>query len=250
MRIKFCFYRLHAENMSLNELITIAANGRPLHLAHEWKISLDAEGKVVALTDDGSLKPALRDPLERAIHNWIFDPGHVAGRPAPTETGLTVDISVVPAAGGNYAVRVDDARTGGSISPRAGDRNAMPRFPADAVRPNLAVIVVVKADYDENGRVVSVESQSSQGIGATRSLEAATVAAVKKWIVSPERVDGHGIASSVMVPVCYTVSRTTRIPDFDCSWKPPGSNSKIDNGSAFALESVARLRSDVIGHAL
>lgn len=229
---------------------TMAANDGPLHLTHEWKMSLDAEGNVVALKDDGSLKAALRDPLERAIRGWIFDPGHIAGRPAPTETGLTVDVSIVPSAGG-YTVRIDDARTGGRISPRAGDHKALPRFPADAVRLKLAAMVVVKANYDENGQVLSVEPQRDQGIGVIGSLEAATVVAVKRWIVSPERVDGHGVASSVMVPVCYTItSRSSGSIDLDCSWKPPGSNSKVDNGGAFALDPVAHLRSDVIGHAL
>lgn len=231
--------------------VAVAANDRPLHLTHEWKVSLGADGKVVALKSVGKLNAVVCDPLEQAIRGWLFDPGHIGGQPAPTETGLTVDVTFAPSAGGSYAVRIDDARTGGSISPRAGDHKALPRFPADAVRLKLAAMVVVKANYDENGQVLSVEPQRDQGIGVIGSLEAATVAAVKRWIVSPERVDGHGVASSVMVPVCYTItSRSSGSIDLDCSWKPPGSNSKVDNGGAFTVEPVAHLRSDVIGHAL
>ncbi|MFI4970669.1 MAG: hypothetical protein ACHP7D_10730 [Lysobacterales bacterium] len=107
----------------------------------------------------------------------------------------------------------------------------------------------MKADYDANGKVVAVEPQPDQDINASKSLRAATVAAVRKWTVDPERVGGHGVAASLMVPICYTVT-VGYPPDFACAWTPPGSRSKIDNGAAYALAPVATLRSDVIGHTL
>lgn len=224
------------------------APGRSLHLSHDWRVSLDANGKVVTLRDSGKLDAAVRDPLERAIRGWAFEPGRIDGQPGPTETTLTLDVTFIPTARGDYSVRIDDARTGGTID-IATSRNALPRFPRDAAPPGLVARVVVKADYDTDGKIIAVEAQPDQGINASKSLQKATIAAVRKWKVDPEQVGGHGVAASVMVPICYTV--TVGWPrDFDCTWTPPGSHSKVDNGGAYALAPAARLKSDVIGHAL
>ncbi|MFI4970668.1 MAG: hypothetical protein ACHP7D_10725, partial [Lysobacterales bacterium] len=69
---------------------------------------------------------AVREPLEHAIRSWIFEPGRIDGQPAPTETTLTLDVSFVPSADGKYAVRIDDARTGGDID-LAASKRAPPR---------------------------------------------------------------------------------------------------------------------------
>ncbi|MEO5622705.1 MAG: energy transducer TonB [Dokdonella sp.] len=231
--------------------VTAVAGDAPLHMTHEWHVSLDAGGKVAALKDTGELAAGVRDPLERAIRGWSFEPGRIDGKPAPTETALTLEVTFVPAADGNYSVRIDDARTGGTIDTRD-SKAAPPRFPHELARrtPFLGR-VVVRADYDAEGRIVTVTAQPDQGIHATRSLDAATIAAVRQWKAIPERVDGHGVAASVMVPVCYTaVLAGSRPPDYNCTWTPPGSNSKVDNGGSFALAPTAKLVSDVIGHAL
>jgi TonB family protein len=225
-----------------------AASDHSLHLTHDWQVSLDANGKVITLQDSGKLDAALRDPLEHAIRGWAFEPGRIDGQPVPTETTLTLDVTFVPTEHDNYSVRIDDARTGGTIDV-ATSMKAPPHFPRDAMRPGLVARVVVKADYDANGKVIAVEPQPDQDINASKSLQKATIAAVRKWKVDPEQVGGHGVAASVMVPICYTV--TVGWPrDFDCTWTPPGSHSKVDNGGAYALAPTARLKSDVIGHAL
>ena len=221
-----------------------------LHLSHAWQVSLDADGKVVALRDSDELTPALREPLERAIRGWTFEPGRLAGKPEPTETTLSLDVSFIPTAGDGYAVRIDDARTGGSID-TATSRKAPPRMPRDAAKPGLVAMIVVKANYDASGAIVSVEPQPQLSVNAMRSLEKATIAAVKKWSVAPERVGGRPVASSLMLPVCYTVSSGSRPPqDFACVFTPQGSTSKIAQGGAYALEPAAQLRSDVIGRML
>lgn len=236
----------------LAALSTVAATAMgadaPLHLNHAWHVSLDAKGKVTALADVGNLAAGVRDPLERAIRAWSFEAGQVNGTPAPTETTLVLDVTFLPGADGNYAVRIDDARTGGAIDTKSSMVNP-PHMPRDVVKPGFMGRVVVKADYDADGKIIAVTPQADQGFHATRSLDAATVKAVRKWKVTPEQVGGHGVAASVMVPICYTVT-TGRAPDVDCSWTPPGSKSTVDNGAAFALAPSTKLLSDVIGHAL
>jgi hypothetical protein len=226
-----------------------AAPAHPLHLTNEWKVSIDAKGEVATLQDRGHLDAAVRDPLEHAIHAWTFEPGRVDGQPAPTETMVTLDVTFVPSADGKYAVRIDDARTGGAVNV-ATAKKSPPRMPRDAIHLGLMALVVVKADYDTDGKIVAVEPQPDQGINASKSLQAATVAAVRKWTVDPEQVGGHGVAASLMVPICYTVTDGRAPPEFAREWTPPGSRSKIDNGGAYALEPAARLKSDVIGRTL
>lgn len=227
-----------------------AAPARPLHLSNAWQVSLDANGKVVALQDSGKLDAGVRDPLEHAIRSWTFEPGRINGQPAPTETTLTLNVTFVPKGQDDYSVRIDDARTGGSIDIST-SKKFMPRFPRDAARPGLVARVVVKADYDANGNITEVETQPDQGVNVSKSLRASALAVVPKWRVEPERVGGHALAGSVMVPICYKVVKDPRQSDkLDCAWRPPGSRSKIDNGSAYALAPAAKLKSDVIGHAL
>lgn len=243
--------RVVAVAFALSLPLAAAANSadKPLHLTQEWQLSIDAAGKVAALKDPGKLSPAVREQLERAIRGWRFDPGKLGGEPAPTDTTLTLDISFVPAADGNYSVRIDDARVGGTI-----DRSrklAPPRFPRDAMKPGLVAMVVVKADYSADGRIIAVEPQPAESLNATRSLQAATVAAVKRWAVTPERVGGQGVASSMMIPVCYTVTwGRPSLPDFNCAWTPQGSRSKVGDGAAFAVSPAAKLTADVIGRTL
>lgn len=253
-------FPLHSKDLAMHRFLVVAATAAAfaipatalakdasLHLTHKWNVSLDASGKVTSLADHGTLVSAVREPLERAIRGWSFQPGKIDGKPAPTDTALTLDVTFLPTADGKYSVRIDDARTGGTIE--AAKR--MPIFPRDALRPGLIARVVVKADYDADGRIVAVEAQPDQGIHALRSLQAATVDAVRHWKVTPERVGGHGVASTVMVPVCYSVAiGNSRPPDFACTWTPPGSKSKIDDGGAFALAPTAKLATDVIGRAL
>lgn len=230
--------------------VAAARKDVPLHLTHAWHVSLEADGKVSALADKGELASSVRDPLENAIHSWSFEPGRIDGKPAATETTLTLNVTFVPAADGSYAIRIDDARTGGTID--LTKKVKPPNFPRDVAhkaRQGFVGRVVVKADYDAEGKIVAVAAQTEQGLHATPSLDAASVAAVQQWTIIPERVGGHGVASSVMVPICYTIS-TGWPQDFDCDWTPPGSKSKIQDGVAFALAPSAKLATDVIGRTL
>lgn len=234
--------------MLLSEWALAGERTRDLHLTQSWQLSLGADGRVARLVPIGELEPAVRGPLERAIRGWSFEPGRVEGQPAPTESALTLDVSFVPGQGDDYSVRIDDARTGGRVIADS-RRKGAPRFPRDALRHGLFAMIVVRADYDAEGRIVAVEPQPQYAVNSMRSLEKATVAAVKKWTVAPERVGGKAVASSLLLPVCYTVTNG-RPPEYDCAFTPQGSPVRIGEGGAFALGSSTQLRSQVIGRAL
>lgn len=227
--------------------LATAAEDKPLHLSASWDVSLDAQGKVVALEGGKRLDAAVREPLQKAIRSWTFEPGRVDGSPASTDTALTLDLSFVPTADGQYSIRIDQARTGGKVG-----KSTPPRFPREAVRPGLVALVVVKLDYDADGRVTSVEVVPDQGFNTSRALDSAAVKAARQWKVLPEKVAGHGVASSIMTPICYYVEPVGRHVEGDpCpAWTPPGSTSSVGQGEAYALAPTAKLVSEVAGRTL
>lgn len=220
----------------------------PMPLSYQWNVSIDKDGHVASLTAQSVLKADVREPLERAIRSWMFDAGRIDDHAAATETTLTVDVRFVPAAQDRFAVRIDDARTGGTISFPKGDSRAIPRLPTKGIRNGTGALVVVKVAYDADGHVLTVDPQASESVATTPAFDQATVTAVRRWTARPERVDGHGVPGVVMVPVCYTVG--TANSTFDCSWRPHGSRAMVGQGGSLALESAAHLRTDVVGHAL
>ncbi|MEO7430970.1 MAG: hypothetical protein ABIR62_02875 [Dokdonella sp.] len=220
----------------------------PSPLSYQWNVSVDKDGHLVSLTAQSDLGADVREPLERAIRGWTFEPGRIDDHAAATETTLTVDVSFVPAPQNRYAVRIDDARTGGAISFPKGDSRAIPRLPTKGIRNGTAALVVVKVAYDADGHVLTVDPQASESVASTPAFDQATVTAVRRWSARPERVGGHGVPAVVMVPVCYTVG--TANTTFDCSWRPHGSRAVIGQGGALALESAVHLQTDIIGHAL
>lgn len=214
----------------------------------KWLVSLDAEGHVVGIEPaDATLVESARVPLERAIREWRFVSGRVNGTPAPTQTILTLDIALVPAGEDRFNVRIEDAHTGGDIAIKGARKP--PRYPSDAIQHRWRGMVVLKVDYDADGRVVA----SSPADGAptvAMSLVRSAEKAVKDWAFSPEVVGGHALAGSAFVSVCFDIVPAGSRPSGDCVWTPPGSKSALRDGEAIALAPATRLETDVIGHTL
>jgi TonB family protein len=214
----------------------------------KWLISLDVAGKVTAIEPaDATLVDAARIPLERAIREWRFVPGHVDGAPAPTETILTLDIALVPAGDDHFNVRIDDARTGGDIAIKGARKP--PKYPPDAIQHRWQGMVVLKVDYDADGRVVTAKPAEGAPTVA-QSLVRSAEKAVRDWGFSPEVVGGHALAGSALISVCFDIVPAGTRPKGDCVWTPPGARSALRETDAFALEPATRLETDVVGHML
>jgi TonB family protein len=218
------------------------------HYGTRWAVSLDAEGRVATLESADKPPEAIRVPLDAAIRKWQFVPGTVNGQPVPTETMLTVDVTLVPAGDDKYALRVDDARTGGAVKSKDmhGD---YPKYPSDAVRHHRQGLVVLKVDYDEKGHVLAAKRRDdAPAVGA--DLEVAASRAVKSWRFTPEVVGGRALAGSAIVPICFEmVGMGKDIERANCNWIPPGVKS-LQEGGVVALEPAARLKTDIVGHTL
>ena len=233
--------------VGLLALAPLAGAEEPLVVESTWGVSLDASGHVVALESHGALKPVLRDPLAEAIRGWAFEPGRIDGQPAPTETSLDLSVALEADAGGNYQVRVVDVRIGAEVA-----SSVPPRFPPRLVRrikTPFSGLVVAEVRYDAQGRVL--EAELAPGTPAADPLlQEAALESIRKWRFQPERVGGHPLAGSAWVPLCFTLTTSARhIPDCE-HWTPPGANTPVPDGSAFALQPAATLRSEVVGHLL
>lgn len=215
-----------------------------------WLVSLDAAGHVAKIeAGDKTLIDAVRMPLGEAIRRWQFVPGMLDGKPAPTDTTLTVDISLVPHGEDKYAVRVDDARTGGDV-PVQGIRKA-PKYPPAAIQHHRQGMVVLKVDYDASGHVVAANMHENAPAVAPELAKSAQQA-VKAWIFAPEVVGGHPLAGSAIVPICFEIfpSGTLRPRHMNCAWTPPGSQSTLHDADVLAIEPAAKLQTHVVGHTL
>lgn len=233
--------------VGLLALAPLAGAEEPLVVESTWGVSLDASGHVVALESHGALKPVLRDPLAEAIRGWAFEPGRIDGQPAPTETSLDLSVALEADAEGNYQVRVVDVRIGAEVA-----SSVPPRFPPRLVRrikTPFSGLVVAEVRYDAQGRVL--EAELAPGTPAADPLlQEAALESIRKWRFQPERVGGHPLAGLAWVPLCFTLTTSARhIPDCE-HWTPPGANTPVPDGSAFALQPAATLRSEVVGHLL
>ncbi|MBK7013237.1 MAG: energy transducer TonB [Xanthomonadales bacterium] len=219
----------------------------------QWRMSLDAEGHITALEPNGKPIDALRQKLEPTIRNWEFVPGTVDGRPARTDTLLSVQVALTAMAGSDQlSVTIEDVRTGGFV---AGNRKP-PRFPpAEATRlinGSGFASVVFEVSYDLDGKVEEVTPIASSPAMKGRFKEYAETA-VRSWRYEPERVAGIGVPGKVVVPLCFSVgsNRTSAQRAAEkCQWTQPGSKASVDQGQSLALDSSVTLKSDVIGSTL
>lgn len=145
---------------------------------------------------------------------------------------------------GGYAIRIDDARVGGRI-----DQIPEMRVNPRDVREGT-FLYVARVAYDEDGKVVSIDPEHGTPevpSGVRRSFERV----LKGSTFVPERVGGHGIAAEIVIPMCVSTTRSRKTSPSDaCDWTPPHRSASIGGGQFVAVDSAAKLRTDVVGRAL
>jgi TonB family protein len=251
--------RVHA--LVANSILALAIAGaasaadkaeEPIKLDFAWKLSLDAQGHVAQLTAITNKRsdrvPQVRDRIEQAIRSWAFVSGKVDGRPAPTDTHLSVSISLVPNDENSYRIAFDNVRTGGSVL-----KAAPPHYPESAVRDRKTGMVVLRVDYDADGKTVKAALDPDAPPIDKALVDASIDVVMKKWTFQPELVDGHGIPGTQVLPICYSIFEVpvhSRNPAPGCLWRPPGNRAAIGQGDSLAINPVAHLAVDVAGHAL
>lgn len=200
----------------------------------EWKLSLDADGKIESLKRiNPEYLPEVGKQLEPIVRTWHFTPGKVESRQLPTETTLGVTVAFEPESTDStqYHVRIKSASTGGTFK-----HVVRPPYPTVAQRAHQEGAVMLWINYDAAGAITSVRNvpeMSTEGINT--ALTDAAIDAVKHWTFRPETVDGRGVPSEALVPICF------QMLDTPCHWKPWPGKRPFHSGEAVALSSVVGL---------
>ena len=221
----------------------------------QWRMSLAADGSITALVPRGEGLEVLRPRLEQAVKQWEFAPGSLNGKPAATETLLSVQVALTPSADAkSYAVTIRDARTGGGVS-----KAEPPRFSALVVKKlmgrsnTLVKQVVVEVSYDDAGKATDVAVAAGSPVADGPLLDSVE-RAMRKSRFDPERVNGVAVAGKILTTICIAISmggREARKLARTCAaWSLPGSGASVDQGQSLAMESSVELKTSVVGSLL
>jgi TonB family protein len=225
-----------------------------LQVTASWRVLIDADGHVSSMTANDRLTEAAHAQIDPIVRRWIFIPGHVNGRPAETETSVTVGFTLVDLGNDKYSARIDQATTGGAADIKF---RAPPKYPRNEMIKGHSGLAVLDVAYGTDGQVTDVKLADGAPAVADDFVKAAS-SAIQLWRFSPEVVGGHALAGHVVTPMCFTVERfygaarppQTLPPSPMCEWRPPGSATPLRDGEVMALAPVARLRDDVTTHAM
>ncbi len=247
----------HAWLLALALLGPIVARGKPatdapLRLDLSWRLSMDAQGHVTALTAEGQTQhlkiPEIRQSIEQRIRTWQFAPGTLNGKPAPTQTTLKLDVSLLRKGSGQLQITFDTARTGGEIA-----RSTPPFIPPTLLQNGFhSGLVVLRISYDADGNPTKIELEPGAP-RASKILAHVAIETVKRWSFRPEKVSGHGVPGTELMPMCIFVTpvdglgRMTDEPK-NCDWTPPNTTFALSQGDSLAINPIARLLTEITDH--
>jgi hypothetical protein len=201
-------------------------------------IDIDTDGKVTALKWLNE-KPALNvftNAVTPEVTQWKFEPGTLNGAPAATRTYLALAILAKPNETGGISLTVKGASTGMNLS-----NPVVPRYPTAGMvyGVNATVRAIVNFDVNGKGTIRSTEYTASRSRYDKHFLKAVTTA-VDAWRVEPEIVGGRPVAGTVSIPFVFCVQG-------DWCAKRRAAAKGEDNTTPMALDSAAKLRSEVEG---
>ena len=218
-----------------------AAAGKPVDLTMSWSVALDAKGSITSLTPTQTTNPGLYQRLAPAIRTWHFTTGKVKGVSVPSETTLTIHVTLEPV-DGFYRVRLRDATTGARYATMT-----PPKYPDGALMSKRGGAVMLQVHYDAAGSVTEAKLVDGGVPKPGNDIERAAIAAVKHWTFTPESVGGHAIAGSARVPLCFSARPET---ENTCRWQIDKSEVSLDTKVPLAMNPAVRLETDVAGSTL
>jgi TonB family protein len=195
-----------------------------------WNLSLDSEGRIADLSPiDVDYLPTIRQQIEPTVRSWHFTPGKVDGRPEPTRTTLIVGVALEKSKDDQYVGGITSAATGPTYK-----HIVLPEYPHGAHHRGSAGGVMLRVDFDAEGRVTSASDVPEMEAAAVDpALTKAALVAVKHWTFRPETVASHGVSGAAFVPVCF------RIRDEECRWKDREGGGRFVANEPVPLNSVA-----------
>jgi TonB family protein len=168
----------------------------PMHAVVD--VELDAAGRVLAVEPADPVAREIAGFLREQVLRWQFEPATLRGEPVPTRTSVTVRLEATGARSGRQVeVRIIDAATG----PRY-KMNRAPRYPLAAIDRKDSGEVLLRVDFDRDGRVTDIAVERRVG---REYFEHAALAAVREWTFEPERAGDVGIPARVLVPIRFCI---------------------------------------------
>ena len=162
-------------------------------------VTVAADGSVQQATLPGStLSPAMQEQVLSRVRAFEFEPATRDGVAGVTETTVWVKL----------ALETDQDQLllkviGGDITVGM-DRLKAPRYPALQLRRMQGAEVELRVAYDAQGVVTDVSVTRAEP--DLKAFKVAAIKAARQWQVRPERIDGVGVAGTVVVPVRFEVA--------------------------------------------
>jgi TonB family protein len=198
----------------------------PIHAVVD--VELDAKGNILSIEPADDVAREIADFLRGEISAWEFLPATRDGRPVPTRTSVGVRLEATGERNGKtIEVRIVDAGTG----PRYAQAK-MPRFPMVALDRRETGEVLLRVDFDTNGRVVDVAIEKRVG---RPYFDRVAMDAVREWTFQPERVGDVGLAATVFVPIRFC------IPGRACKMLPAQPKGPQGDGPRLVGEPAAKI---------
>lgn len=184
--------------------VALAAASFPALAEQRWagwitaRVSIDAGGKVTgAELQDPTISRGMQKDMIQRLHAVEFEPAMLNGKPAPAEATVSVRLGVEKVPEGMIAVIDDIAIVVGWRKRRP------PHYPPRELQRGITGVAQLSIKYDADGKVLSVRPAGAAT--PTDPFMRAALDAAEDWVIDPQRVAGQGVASTITVPVRFTV---------------------------------------------
>jgi hypothetical protein len=181
---------------------------------YDLALDIDTQGHVAHVTLPDGVPAPFVAPLEKAASGWVFKAPVRNGVPVTARTYARVRLVLVPQDKEHYGLRIDVLSNGPSL---AFTRN--PTYPPEAIRNRAEGIVYMSALVQPDGhltRIVPTRAELSH-YGALSTQRAsglfskAAEEAMQTMQAKPEWVDGKPVATPIVLPVTFGLSRVISI---------------------------------------
>ncbi|MCE9609118.1 MAG: energy transducer TonB [Chthoniobacter sp.] len=190
--------------------VHLGKGARPLPVAQpEVEVSLVEAAPAAPAQTSPEVAPPPEEPLVEPKPEEIPEPTPKPRPPEPPRVSVPrVVRPIAPAprvgtAGGAGTTAVSAGAGLGNTKPRYRS-NPRPDYPAEARRLRQKGRVLLDVEVSAEGRALSVEIKRSSGVP---SLDAAALAAVRRWTFEPARTAGVAVSARVEVPVQFDLAR-------------------------------------------
>lgn len=187
---------------------------RPLAFRAEAKVTLDADGKPLAVEPSADLPESIRAFIRQRVATWHFSPPAQDGVTGPATTYLRLGACAFPEASGGYRLGLDLKGNGPLYT--VGPRMNPPRYPKEALIKRYSAKAAVTFIIGTDGLATLEGIDYAEGGSHRRD---GFDAAMREWVqgmrYEPEQLAGHPVRTRMRVPVIFHVeSRGFSSQDF------------------------------------